>query len=53
MKRLLTFSLIYLQIQKVKLAADRTGNKETIYEFQQIEKRLSEGGHITKEVILQ
>jgi hypothetical protein len=45
--------LIYLQIQKVKLAADGTGNKETKYEFQQIERRLSEGGHIRKEVISQ
>jgi cell fate (sporulation/competence/biofilm development) regulator YmcA (YheA/YmcA/DUF963 family) len=43
--------LIYLQIQKVRVAADKSGNKETIHEFQQIERRLSEGRHITKEVI--
>jgi cell fate (sporulation/competence/biofilm development) regulator YmcA (YheA/YmcA/DUF963 family) len=45
--------LIYLQIQKVRVAADKTGNKEIIYEFQQIERRLNEGGHIAKEVISQ
>ncbi|PNF38994.1 hypothetical protein B7P43_G05983 [Cryptotermes secundus] len=36
-------------IQKLRASADKTGNKETIYEFQQIVKRLSEGGHITDE----
>jgi hypothetical protein len=44
---------MYLQIQKIKVSADETGNKETIYELRQIEKRLREGGHITEEVISQ
>lgn len=44
---------MYLQIQKLRVSADKTGNKETIYELQQIEKRLREGGHITDEVISQ
>lgn len=44
---------MYLQIQKLRVSADKTGNKETIYELRQIEKRLSEGGHITDEVISQ
>jgi hypothetical protein len=44
---------MYLQVQKLRVSADKSGNKETIYEFQQIEKRLSEGGHITEEVISQ
>lgn len=44
---------MYLQIQKLRASADKTGNKETIYEFQQIVKQLSVGGHITDEVISQ
>jgi hypothetical protein len=44
---------MYLQIQKLRDSVDKTGNKETIYELQQIEKRLSDRGHISEEVISQ
>lgn len=44
---------MYLQIQKIKDAINKNGSKDAVYEFNQVEKRLSEGGHITKEVISQ
>lgn len=47
------FWLMYLQIQKLSVSVGKTANKELIHEFQQIEKRLREGQHITAQVISQ
>ena len=47
------FWLMYLQIQKLRVSVDKTANKELIHEFQQMEKRLREGHHITAQVIPQ
>jgi hypothetical protein len=44
---------MYLQMQKMKVSVDKTANQELIHEFQQIEKRLREGEHVTKQVISQ
>jgi hypothetical protein len=44
---------MYLQIQKLSVSVGKTANKELIHEFQQIEKRLREGQHITAQVISQ
>ena len=44
---------MYLQIQKLRVSVDKTANKELINEFQQLEKRLREGHHITAQVILE
>ncbi|KDR07029.1 pentatricopeptide repeat-containing protein 2, mitochondrial-like [Zootermopsis nevadensis] len=38
-------------IQKLKDAINKNGSKDAVYEFNQVEKRLSEGGHITKETL--
>jgi len=44
---------MYLQIKKLSISVDKTANKELIHEFQQTEKRLREGHHITAQVISQ
>ena len=39
-----------VQVEKVKVAVEKSDNKELAYEFTQVEKRLSDGGHITSVV---